>query len=61
MENLEEENQMLREEVTSMKAEIKKLTAMMTDILVAQAQVPIPQLPGTSVIQPTSTVLASTP
>ncbi|MCI18765.1 hypothetical protein A2U01_0039920, partial [Trifolium medium] len=44
-----------------MKAEIEKLTAMMTDILAAQVQVPIPQLPGTSVIQPTSTVLASTP
>ncbi|MCI23526.1 hypothetical protein A2U01_0044706, partial [Trifolium medium] len=61
MEDLEQENQGLREEVTSMKAEIEKLTAMMTDILAAQARVSIPQLPGIPVIQPTSTVFVSTP
>ncbi|KAK2428697.1 hypothetical protein QL285_027198 [Trifolium repens] len=63
MDHLEQENQALREEVTSMQAEIEKLTAMMTTVLAAQAQAQasVPQLTNTSLIQPTSTVLTSTP
>ncbi|KAK2369039.1 hypothetical protein QL285_082195 [Trifolium repens] len=63
MDHLEQENQALREEVTSMQAEIEKLTAMMTTVLAAQAQAQasVPQLTNTSLVQPTSTVLTSTP
>ncbi|KAK2357197.1 hypothetical protein QL285_094492 [Trifolium repens] len=63
MDQLEQENQALREEVTSMKGEMERLTAMMTDIMAAQAQAQasIPQLTNTSLVQPTSTVLTSTP
>ncbi|KAK2374332.1 hypothetical protein QL285_075304 [Trifolium repens] len=61
MDHLEQENQDLREEVTSMKAEIEKLTAMMATVLAAQAQASVPQLTETSLVQPTTTVLTSTP
>ncbi|KAK2369196.1 hypothetical protein QL285_082345 [Trifolium repens] len=63
MDHLEQENQALREEVTSMKSEIERLTTMMTDILAAQAQAQasVPQLTDTSLVQPTPTVLTSTP
>ncbi|KAK2428673.1 hypothetical protein QL285_027176 [Trifolium repens] len=63
MDQLEQENLALREEVTSMKGEMERLTAMVTDIMVAQAQAQasIPQLTNTSLVQPTSTVLTSTP
>jgi hypothetical protein len=60
MEQLEQENQALREEVTSMKAEIEKLTAMMATVLATQAQQSVPQITGTSLVQPTSTVSTST-
>ena len=63
MDHLEQENQALCEKVTSMQAEIEKLTAMMTTVLAAQAQAQasVPQITGTSLVQPTSTVLTSTP
>ncbi|KAK2371753.1 hypothetical protein QL285_072966 [Trifolium repens] len=61
MDQLEQENQALREEVESMKGEMERLTAMVTDIMAAQAQASIPQLTNTSLVQPTSTVLTSTP
>ena len=63
MDHLEQENQALREEVTSMKDEIERLTIMMTDILAAQAQAQasIPQLTNTSLVQLTSNVHTSTP
>ncbi|KAK2410935.1 hypothetical protein QL285_046268 [Trifolium repens] len=63
MDHLEQENQALCEKVTSMQAEIEKLTAMMTTVLAAQAQAQasVPQLTNTSLVQPTSTVLTSTP
>ncbi|KAK2372738.1 hypothetical protein QL285_073841 [Trifolium repens] len=63
MDQLEQENQTLREEVTYMQAEIENLTAMMTTVLAAQAQAQasVPQLTNTSLDQPTSTVLTSTP
>ncbi|KAK2362129.1 hypothetical protein QL285_087218 [Trifolium repens] len=63
MDHLEQENQALREEVTSMKDEIERLTTMMNGILAAQAQAQasVPQLTNTSLVQPTPTVLTSTP
>ncbi|KAK2382842.1 hypothetical protein QL285_070355 [Trifolium repens] len=63
MDQLEQNTLALREEVTSMKGEIEKLTTMMTDILAAQAQAQasVPQLTDTSLVQPTSAVLTSTP
>ncbi|KAK2437857.1 hypothetical protein QL285_022701 [Trifolium repens] len=63
MDQLEQENLALCEEVTSMKGEMERLTAMVTDIMAAQAQAQasIPQLTNTSLVQPTSTVLTSTP
>lgn len=61
MEHLEQENQALREQVTNMKGEIERLTAIVTGILAtqAQAQVSVPPLTSTSLIQPT-TMLSST-
>ncbi|KAK2398467.1 hypothetical protein QL285_048404 [Trifolium repens] len=63
MDQLEQNTLALREEVTSMKGEIERLTTMMTDILAAQAQAQasVPQLTDTSLVQPTSAVLTSTP
>jgi hypothetical protein len=61
MDQLEQENQALREELTSMKGEIEKLTAMMTVVLATQAQTSAPQVTGVSVVQPTSTVSTTTP
>jgi hypothetical protein len=61
MEQLEQENQALREEVTSMKGEIEKLTAMMATVLATQAQQSVPQFIGTSLVQPTSIVPTNTP
>jgi hypothetical protein len=60
MEQLEQENKALREEVTSMKGEIEKLTAMMTNVLASQAHTSVPQVTGTSMVQPTTTVSTST-
>ncbi|KAK2455735.1 hypothetical protein QL285_003159 [Trifolium repens] len=60
MDQLEQENQALREEVTSMKVEIEKLTAMMATVLATQAQPSVPQLTDTSLVQSTSTVPTST-
>ncbi|KAK2403174.1 hypothetical protein QL285_052635 [Trifolium repens] len=61
MDQLEQENQALREEVTSMKGEIEKLTAMMTTMLATLAQTSVPQVTGTSMVQPSPTVSTSTP
>ncbi|KAK2390738.1 hypothetical protein QL285_064254 [Trifolium repens] len=44
-----------------MKGEMEKLTAMMATVLAAQAQASVPQLTDTSLVQPTSTMLTSTP
>ncbi|MCI88867.1 hypothetical protein A2U01_0110155, partial [Trifolium medium] len=41
-ENLEEENQMLREQVSSMQTEMQKLTAMVTSMMVTQNRVLAP-------------------
>ncbi|KAK2416374.1 hypothetical protein QL285_038771 [Trifolium repens] len=63
MDHLEQENQALREGVTSMKDEIERLTTMLNGILAAQAQAQasVPQLTDTSLVQPTPIVLTSTP
>jgi hypothetical protein len=61
MDQLEQENQALREEVTSMKVEIEKLTAMMATALATQAQPSVPQLTDASLVQSTSIVSTSTP
>jgi wobble nucleotide-excising tRNase len=60
MDQIEQENQELGEEMTSMMEEMERLTAMMASILATQAQVPVPQLANTSAAQPTPAVLTST-
>jgi len=67
MDPLELENKELREGMTSMQAEIEKLTAVMTTVLTAQNQISVPQPASTSLAQPNtyampiSTVFASSP
>ena len=67
MDLIEQENQRLREEVTTLKGELERLTSMVTTLLAAQNQpsVPLPistaqAQPNTSSI-PISTVFASSP
>jgi len=67
MDLIEQENQRLREEVTTLKGELERLTSMVTTLLASQNQllVPLPittpqAQPNTSSM-PISTVFASTP
>ncbi|GAU31576.1 hypothetical protein TSUD_53990 [Trifolium subterraneum] len=63
MNNVEEENHMLREQVTTMQTEIEKLTSMVASLMATQNQVPtpVPQSSSTFVPPPVSSAPFSTP
>ncbi|GAU43337.1 hypothetical protein TSUD_398820 [Trifolium subterraneum] len=63
MSNFEEENHMLREQVTTMQTEIEKLTSMVASLMPAQNQAPtpVPQSSSTFVPPPVSSAPLSTP
>ncbi|GAU37329.1 hypothetical protein TSUD_61430 [Trifolium subterraneum] len=63
MSNVEEENHMLREQVTTMQTEIEKLTSMVASLMATQNQVPapVPQSSSTFVPPPVSSAPFSTP
>ncbi|GAU51805.1 hypothetical protein TSUD_415930 [Trifolium subterraneum] len=63
MSNVEEENHMLREQVTTMQTEIEKLTSMVASLMTTQnqASAPVPQSSSTFVPPPVSSAPCSTP
>ncbi|GAU51875.1 hypothetical protein TSUD_416600 [Trifolium subterraneum] len=63
MSNVEEENHMLREQVTTMQTEIEKLTSMVASLMATQNQAPapVPQSSSTFVPPPVSSAPFSTP
>jgi hypothetical protein len=54
MDSLEQENQTLREKMTSMRAEMEKMTTLLSAMTVAQTQTSAPQLTNTSRVQTVS-------
>ncbi|GAU22854.1 hypothetical protein TSUD_282210 [Trifolium subterraneum] len=63
MSNFEEENHMLREQMTTMQTEIEKLTSMVASLMAIQNQAPapVPQSSSTFVPPPVSSAPFSTP
>ena len=54
MDSLEQENQTPREKMTSMRAEMEKMTTLLSAMTVAQTQTSAPQLTNTSRVQTVS-------
>ena len=67
MDSIEQENQRLHVEVTTLKGEVERLTVMVSTLLAAQTQLSVPLPTSTSLAQlntsvmPISTVFSSTP